>query len=90
MITPDDQHKNVFCIPVQHSDIYVNVDSRFDDRQSLTDLLKMDSEGDDRQASEYSYISDNSYDTIDELLKRFTLEYTPDYSLKLRDTYVLG
>lgn len=44
--------------------------------------------GNDGHASEYSYISDNSYDTIDELLKRFTLEFTPEYSLKLRDTYV--
>ena len=46
--------------------------------------------GNDGHASEYSYISDNSYDTIDELLKRFTLEFTPEYSLKLRDTYVLN
>jgi len=42
----------------------------------------------DGHGSEYSYISENSYDTIDELLKRFTLDYSPDYSLKLRDTYV--
>ena len=47
---------------------------------------RMNSE--DGHGSEYSYISENSYDTIDELLKRFTLDYSPDYSLKLRDTYV--
>ena len=55
----------------------------------MTQHLNMDP-GNDGHASEYSYISDNSYDTIDELLKRFTLEFTPEYSLKLRDTYVLN
>ncbi|KAI8103714.1 hypothetical protein M9435_005048 [Picochlorum sp. BPE23] len=37
----------------------------------------------DGHLSEYSYTE--SYDTVDELLKRFTLDYVPKYSLKLRD-----
>jgi hypothetical protein len=41
----------------------------------------------DGQLSEYSYTE--SYDTIDELLKRFTLDYTPEYSIKLREKCVL-
>lgn len=41
----------------------------------------------DGQLSEYSYT--DSYDTIDELLKRFTLDYTPEYSIKLREKCVL-
>lgn len=45
----------------------------------------------DGHLSEYSYTE--SYDTVDELLKRFTLDYVPEYSLKLRDRWarcVLG
>ena len=35
--------------------------------------------------SEYSYVTDESADTIDELLKRFTLKASPQYAFKLRD-----
>ena len=41
----------------------------------------------DGQLSEYSYTS-GSCDTLDEILKRFTLDYTPEYVLKIRDTCV--
>lgn len=40
----------------------------------------------DGHLSEYSYTE--SYDTVDELLKRFTLDYIPEYSIKLRDRWV--
>jgi len=39
------------------------------------------------QLSEYSYTS-GSCDTLDEILKRFTLDYDPEYVLKIRDTCV--
>lgn len=42
----------------------------------------------DGHLSEYSYTE--SYDTVDELLKRFTLDYVPKYSLKLRDRWASG
>jgi hypothetical protein len=35
--------------------------------------------------SEYSYVTEESDDTIDELLKRFTLNFAPRYALKVRD-----
>jgi len=44
----------------------------------------------DMEGSEISYSdSRGSYDTLDELLTRFTLEFRPDYVFKLRNRCVL-